>query len=142
MPWAFSRAGLIAGIIGTLVCGMFGSHCIHLLVITAQACCKKYHIPVLSFSETTEVVLTHGPERLRKYPKTGKVIVDLSLFVTYASIVSVYVVFLGETVQRIFATHFHLDYSVRIIILIIYIPVVLVTQVRIAKHMCFHLSSN
>lgn len=133
MPWAFSRSGLIAGLIGTLITGTICSHCMHLLVVTSQACCKKYHLPVLSFSETTEVVLLYGPESLRKYPKTGKVIVDLSLFLTYAGIVSVYIVFLGETVQRIFVTHFDLHYSVRIIILIIYIPIVVITQVKNSK---------
>uniref|UniRef100_A0A1A9UHH1 Amino acid transporter transmembrane domain-containing protein n=1 Tax=Glossina austeni TaxID=7395 RepID=A0A1A9UHH1_GLOAU len=61
MPMAFLNAGLVFGMIGTLLVGFLCTYCVHMLVKTSQDMCRELRVPALGFAETAEKVFEHGP---------------------------------------------------------------------------------
>ena len=65
MPMAFKNSGLILGVIGTVVTGMVCTHCMVILVRSAQTLYHRLKVPALGMGETAEAAFQSGPKRLR-----------------------------------------------------------------------------
>lgn len=72
MPMAFKSAGLLFGVLGTLVVGFLCTHCVHILVRTSHEVCRKTRTPALTFAGTAEKVFETGPPALRPYSNVAK----------------------------------------------------------------------
>lgn len=89
MPSAFSNAGYIPGLIGTILSGILCAHCLRILVnlnqhfkskfesnhlyyfqVSAQyELCKQNRVSFLSYRETMKLALEIGPHSLRCFSK-------------------------------------------------------------------------
>jgi solute carrier family 36 (proton-coupled amino acid transporter) len=66
MPFAFSNAGLAMGLMGTLFIGFICTHCVHIMVKSAQEMCWRHGIPSLDFGDIAENAFKYGPKKTRK----------------------------------------------------------------------------
>ncbi|KAF5271192.1 hypothetical protein FQR65_LT05336 [Abscondita terminalis] len=136
MPAAFKNGGLLFGFIGTVVIGFLCTYCIHLLVRASHEICRRAKIPSLGLAETCGGAFEYGPKSVRKFATSVRIMVDVSLVVTYFMITCVYIVFISESLQQLI--HYWLPettYSTRLYMLMIMGPLLLSSQVRELKHL-------
>uniref|UniRef100_A0A1B0A1Z2 Amino acid transporter transmembrane domain-containing protein n=1 Tax=Glossina pallidipes TaxID=7398 RepID=A0A1B0A1Z2_GLOPL len=133
MPMAFLNAGLVLGMIGTLVVGFLCTYCVHMLVKTSQDMCRELRVPALGFAETAEKVFEHGPIGLRKYSKFTRQFVDGSLMATYYAAACVYIVFIATSFRDVINCDLDLNWHVRIYIALTLIPCLFIGQIRELK---------
>ncbi|KAK3931407.1 Proton-coupled amino acid transporter-like protein pathetic [Frankliniella fusca] len=100
MPMAFMNGGLVFGFIGTFVIGFICTHCVQILVESAQTLCVRLRIPALDMSGTAEKAFSSGPRALRPYARIAGNFVTTSLFCTYYFGLSAYVVFMAESIKQ------------------------------------------
>lgn len=62
MPMAFMHSGLILGVIGTIVTGFVCTHCMVILVKSAQTLYFRLRIPAMGMGETAEAAFQAGPK--------------------------------------------------------------------------------
>ncbi|XP_055698941.1 proton-coupled amino acid transporter-like protein CG1139 isoform X2 [Phlebotomus papatasi] len=135
MPMAFKNAGLLFGGIGTIVVGILCTYCVHILVKTSHDVCKKGRVPSLGFAETVEKVFALGPQPIQKFANASKLFVDYALMATYYSAACVYIVFIATSFAKVINFELELDWDVRIYIALIFIPVLIMGQIRILKYL-------
>lgn len=136
MPLAFKNGGLLFGFIGTIVTGILCTHCVHMLVAASHEVCKRSKIPSLGFSETAGAVFNYGPERLRPFAPTAKIVVDVSLVITYFMGGGVYTVFICESMKQLMDFYYpDLHWSILVYMAIVLVPLVLSCQIRELKYL-------
>ncbi|XP_026291061.1 proton-coupled amino acid transporter-like protein pathetic isoform X1 [Frankliniella occidentalis] len=101
MPMAFMHGGLVFGFIGTFVIGFICTHCVQILVESAQTLCVRLRIPALDMAGTAEKAFSSGPRQLRPYATGAGNFVTTSLFCTYYFGLTAYVVFIAKSVQQL-----------------------------------------
>ncbi|KAE8741966.1 Proton coupled amino acid transporter [Frankliniella occidentalis] len=136
MPMAFSHSGLILGVVGTIVTGIVCTHCMVILVRSAQTLYFRLRIPTLGMGETAEAAFANGPKRLRPLATFARNFVKLSLFFCYAMSMSAYIVAIGSSVQQMVEQHSHKDIlDQRIYIVALMVPLIPMCQLRLLKHL-------
>ncbi|KAK4886997.1 hypothetical protein RN001_003268 [Aquatica leii] len=136
MPAAFKNGGLLFGFIGTVIIGFLCTYCIHLLVKASHEICRRGKIPSLGLAETCGGAFEYGPKSMQKFAGTVRVMVDISLVITYFMITCVYVVFISESLQQLIEYWFpETSYNTRLYMLMIMGPLLLSSQVRELKHL-------
>lgn len=133
MPLAFYNAGLVFGMVGTLVVGFLCTYCVHILVKTSHDICKVARVPSLSFSETAEKVFEYGPQPLRSWSNFAKQFVDGSLMATYYAAACVYIVFIATSFHDVINYDLGINWDVRIYIALTLIPCLFIGQIRNLK---------
>lgn len=101
MPLAFKNGGLVFGAIGTVLIGVVCTHCVHLLVRSAQKLCVRRRVPALDMSSTAEAAFLCGPPLLRPYATVARRFVTTALFCTYYFGLTAYVVFMAESIKQV-----------------------------------------
>ncbi|XP_011184169.2 proton-coupled amino acid transporter-like protein CG1139 [Zeugodacus cucurbitae] len=133
MPMAFKNAGLMFGLIATMVLGFLCTHCVHILAKTSQDICKDIRVPALGFSETAEKVFENGPKRLRSWSAFTKLFVDYGLMATYYATACVYIVFIATSFHDVLNYDTGLNWDIRIYIAMTVIPCLFIGQIRNLK---------
>lgn len=72
MPDAFRNAGLVVGLIGTMLMGVICTHCMHMLISCSHELCRRVQRSSLEFSEVTELAFQFGPQPLQKYSQIAR----------------------------------------------------------------------
>lgn len=75
----------------------------------------------------------YGPPWAKRWSNGAKVFVDYGLMFTYFSAGCVYIVFIANTFHDVINDLLDLDWSVRIYILIILVPILFIGQIRTLK---------
>ncbi|KAK9875545.1 hypothetical protein WA026_009353 [Henosepilachna vigintioctopunctata] len=101
MPMAFMHAGLLEGIIGTLLVGFLIAHTIQILVTASHKMCVLTRVPSLGFSDTAEAVFKNGPKPFRSCASSARLFVDIGLLMCYLFGNGVYMVFIADSLQQI-----------------------------------------
>ncbi|XP_026742220.1 proton-coupled amino acid transporter-like protein CG1139 isoform X2 [Trichoplusia ni] len=101
MPQAFARSGLITGIIATVVVGVLVTHCLHVLVRSQYAACKRLRVPLLTYPQSMSAALEAGPPPLRRFSASFATTVDIFLVVYQLGICCVYIVFIADNIKKI-----------------------------------------
>ncbi|KAK3910560.1 Proton-coupled amino acid transporter-like protein pathetic [Frankliniella fusca] len=136
MPMAFMHSGLILGVVGTVVTGFVCTHCMVILVRSAQTLYFRLRIPTLGMGETAEAAFANGPKRLRPLATFARNFVKLSLFFCYAMAMSAYIIAIGSSVQQLVEQHTYKDVlDQRIYIAALMVPLVPMCQLRLLKHL-------
>ncbi|XP_034251267.1 proton-coupled amino acid transporter-like protein pathetic isoform X2 [Thrips palmi] len=136
MPMAFRHSGLILGVIGTAVTGFVCTHCMVILVRSAQTLYFRMRIPTLGMGETAECAFQSGPKLLRPYATAAKNFVKISLFLCYALSMSAYIIFIASSIHQLvkqYAGHDPVD--TRVYIALLMVPLVPMCQLRLLKHL-------
>jgi len=135
MPMAFSNAGLVFGMVGTLIVGFLCTHCVHILVKTSQDLCKDARVTALGFAETAEKAFEYGPKKLRSWSNFAKQFVDYGLMGTYFAASCVYMVFIATSFRDVINYDFNLNWDIRIYIALTTIPCLFIGQIRNLKYL-------
>ncbi|XP_013161819.1 PREDICTED: proton-coupled amino acid transporter 4-like [Papilio xuthus] len=136
MPAAFKNSGLVAGLIGTILAGFICTHTVHILVRASQELCVIAKKPSMSFAETCGAAFTYGPKSIRSWGGAIKKLVDYSLFLTYFSVLCVYVVFIGSSFKEVLDVYVpSLQLSIQTYCALTLVPLVLICQIRNLKYL-------
>ncbi|CAH1963400.1 unnamed protein product [Acanthoscelides obtectus] len=140
IPRAFRTAGLVVGFLGTVIIGAICTHTVHILVRASQKVCVKVKTPSLDFAETAEEVFKTGPAFLRGWSSFARNSVDIALAATHLLGLSVYVVFIAETLLKLLAPYHppiaeHYTEWALYVKLIILLPLILCCQIKELKHL-------
>ncbi|CAB3258819.1 unnamed protein product [Arctia plantaginis] len=122
MPQAFARAGLVTGVIATVVVGALVTHCLHVLIQSQYAACKRLRVPLLSYPESMSTALEMGPRSLQRFSQPLATAVDIFLVVYQLGICCVYIVFIADNIKKMLDPHYTM--AVEIHMLIILIPLI------------------
>ncbi|XP_037948808.1 proton-coupled amino acid transporter-like protein pathetic [Teleopsis dalmanni] len=133
MPMAFYNAGLVFGMVFTLIVGILCTHCVHILVRTSQQVCKDTRVTSLGFAETAEKVFELGPKPFRPWSNFAKQFVDCALMATYYAAACVYMVFIATSFHDVINFDLKLDWDIRIYIAFTVIPCLFIGQIRSLK---------
>lgn len=123
MPDAIKNSGLLVGNIGLVFMAYVCIHCMHLLVENSQVLCRRTNSPYLAYADVAEKCFaTSSSERLKKWSKSARLIVNVFLCITQLGFCCVYFVFVAQNIQQVFDHYFgKVDYHV-------YMAVILVPQ--------------
>ncbi|GJQ88065.1 hypothetical protein Trydic_g12986 [Trypoxylus dichotomus] len=69
LPLAFMEAGLVAGLIGTILIGFFSTYCLHILLESKREICKRMSLPMVTYSIAFMLALRCGPKIFRSVSK-------------------------------------------------------------------------
>uniref|UniRef100_A0A1B6M4J2 Amino acid transporter transmembrane domain-containing protein n=2 Tax=Graphocephala atropunctata TaxID=36148 RepID=A0A1B6M4J2_9HEMI len=135
MPVAFKNGGLWVSMVGALFIGVVCTHCVHLLVLSSQTLAKRMKQPSLDYAGTAEAAFVTGPVRLRKYSVIVREFVDSALTITYYFGTTVYIVFIASTAKQIVESHWDVDISPRVYVLMTAFVIVPVGSIRRLKYL-------
>ncbi|XP_059475418.1 proton-coupled amino acid transporter-like protein pathetic [Neocloeon triangulifer] len=101
MPFAFSNAGLALGLIGTIFIGFVCTHCVHIMVKSAQELCWRHNIPALDFGDIAETAFKNGPQSLRPASGFARGFIQTLIVVVALGACCVYIVFVSSNLQQV-----------------------------------------
>lgn len=122
MPQAFARAGLVTGILATIIVGALVTHCLHVLVRSQYAACKRLRVPLLTYPQSMSAALEAGPPPLRRFAGSLATTVDVFLVVYQLGICCVYIVFIADNIKKMVDPYYTM--AVEIHMLIILVPLI------------------
>uniref|UniRef100_A0A146M9Q3 Proton-coupled amino acid transporter 1 n=2 Tax=Lygus hesperus TaxID=30085 RepID=A0A146M9Q3_LYGHE len=132
----FRNAGMVVGLVGTIIVGILCAHCTYVMVKCSQEMCKQLNRPFLGYTETVEVTMLHcANKKFSKYAGLIKKSVEGFMFFTYYGVNTVYIILVAESLQEIMENHLHLNWDIRLYILMVAIPIYLVGIVRNMKYL-------
>lgn len=67
MPQAFKESGLIAGLFGSIVLGIFYSYSVQMLVLSYRELCRRMKVSSMDFSDVCYYAFKVGPNRFQKF---------------------------------------------------------------------------
>ncbi|XP_072941679.1 proton-coupled amino acid transporter-like protein pathetic [Epargyreus clarus] len=136
MPSAFKNSGLLIGVIGTLLAGVVCTHTVAMVVRTSQRACVNAKKPSMGFAETCGAAFLYGPKSLQPWGGFVKTFVDYSLAATYASVLCVYVVFIGSSFKEALDVYYpETNLSIQAYCALTLVPLVLICQIRNLKYL-------
>ncbi|XP_046977465.1 proton-coupled amino acid transporter-like protein CG1139 [Vanessa cardui] len=118
MPQAFARAGLVTGIIATVLVGILVTHCLHVLVRSQYAACKHLRVPLLSYPESVATALGCGPHALRRFARPAALAVDIFLVVYQLGICCVYIVFIADNIKKVTDSYYVMAAEIHMLIIL------------------------
>ncbi|KAJ3662455.1 hypothetical protein Zmor_006803 [Zophobas morio] len=101
MPMAFANAGLFFGLFCTFAIGLICTYCVHVLVKSAHALCRRNRVPALGYAEVAEAAFLAGPRAVRQWAKFAKAMINLFLVIDLLGCCCVYVLFVAENIKQV-----------------------------------------
>ncbi|XP_068627000.1 proton-coupled amino acid transporter-like protein CG1139 [Battus philenor] len=135
MPHAFSKSGYAVGAIGTAVIGLLCTYCIHVLMDSCYALCKRRKVPSLTYTAAAEAALSEGPDWCKACAPYAAHVVNAFLLIYQIGTCCVYVVFVSENIQFVLKKQFGFNVSVTDVMLWILLPLILINWVRDLKYL-------
>jgi len=136
IPDGFKNAGMVLGVIGTVVVGILCTHCTYVMVKCSQQMCHMLNKPFLSYTETCETAFLHcAHKKFARYAGLVKKSVEGFMFFTYYGVNTVYILLVATSLQKIVESHVDVHLNIRVYILVIAIPIFLVGIVRNLKYL-------
>lgn len=135
MPYAFKNAGLWFGLAATLSVGIICTYCVHILVKCAHILCRRRQIPSLGFADVAEMAFLDGPQKLHKYSRLIRFIVNVFLVTDLLGCCCVYIVFVALNVKQLYQHYTGAEYDIRIYIVALLLPLIIVNLIRNLKYL-------
>ncbi|XP_969657.2 proton-coupled amino acid transporter-like protein pathetic isoform X2 [Tribolium castaneum] len=101
MPMAFANAGLFFGLFCTFAIGSICTYCVHILVKSAHALCRRNRVPSLGYAEVAEAAFLAGPQSIRPWAKFAKAMINLFLVIDLLGCCCVYIMFVAENIKQV-----------------------------------------
>ncbi|KAK9875546.1 hypothetical protein WA026_009354 [Henosepilachna vigintioctopunctata] len=135
IPLAFKNAGLMVGLVLTILAGLLMLHTVQILIEASHHMSTLTRVPSMGFSDTAEAVFKHGPKPFRRWSTFARLFVDIGMALTYLSGNGVYIVFIGDSLEQI--THYFFpNYNIPSIWLILIVTALLIFFCQI-RHLKF-----
>ncbi|CAG9130323.1 unnamed protein product [Plutella xylostella] len=132
MPEACRRTGVLWGIIGIILIGVFATYCIHILIKSQYVICRKKRTGYLSYQKSMGIAAETGPKFLRWSSKCFPMLVEIMLLIWQLGVCAVYVVFVAENIKQV-ADVYGAVYGIRIHICFLLIPLIIVDLIKSLK---------
>ncbi|XP_063373014.1 proton-coupled amino acid transporter-like protein CG1139 [Cydia amplana] len=132
MPDGFRRMGLIAGVIGLILIGVFATYCIHMLIAAQYILCKRAKKGYMSYSRSIRTATESGPVSCRWLSRFLGKFVNAVLIVWQLGLCCVYSVFVAENVKQV-CDYYGFEYSIRLHILMGLIPLLILNMMKSLK---------
>ncbi|XP_072931462.1 proton-coupled amino acid transporter-like protein acs [Epargyreus clarus] len=118
MPQAFARAGLVTGVLATVLVGVLVTHCLHVLVRSQYRACKRERVPLLSYPAAAATALAAGPAPLRRLARPTALAVDIFLVVYQLGICCVYIVFIADNIKKVCDPYYEMNVKIHMLIIL------------------------
>ncbi|XP_067003584.2 proton-coupled amino acid transporter-like protein pathetic [Anabrus simplex] len=135
MPLAFYNAGLLTGILSTIVIGFVCTYCVHILVKCAHILCRRTQVPSLGFADVAEAAFVSGPPAVQKWSGVASGCINLFLVVDLIGCCCVYIVFVAENIKQVVHYHTDNDWPIQYYMAILAPLLVLLNLVRNLKYL-------
>ncbi|XP_039281263.1 proton-coupled amino acid transporter-like protein pathetic isoform X3 [Nilaparvata lugens] len=136
MPFAFKHAGVIEGLISTIIVGLICAHGTHLLVKTSQRMCQTLKKTSLGYADTVEAVFSSSRHtRLQSKASLVRKTVNMFLFLTYYGAEMSYVVFIAATLKEVTYHNLGYDMNIRLYMIMAIPPLLIIGTVRSMKYL-------
>ncbi|XP_017764888.1 PREDICTED: proton-coupled amino acid transporter-like protein pathetic [Eufriesea mexicana] len=138
MPIAFKNAGLLVGVLATILVAFVCTHCAYILIKCAHVLYHKTRRTEMSFADVAEVAFATGPQWGRKFAKPIRYLIQISLFATYFGTCSVYTVIVAANFNQIIK-HYKEEgsgeFSLRLMTACLLIPMILLSWIPNLKYL-------
>ncbi|XP_058457178.1 proton-coupled amino acid transporter-like protein pathetic isoform X2 [Malaya genurostris] len=135
MPIAFSYAGLVGGIIATILTALICTHCAYVLVKCAHTLYHRNKTTTMTFAEIAQVSLENGPEWGRRWSKFIPQCITYGLFVTYFGTCAVYTVIIATNFQQVIEHYLGSEVNLRLMIALLLLPLILLSWIPNLKYL-------
>ncbi|KAK3932263.1 Proton-coupled amino acid transporter-like protein [Frankliniella fusca] len=135
MPHAFNNAGLIVGLIGTVIIGSVCTYCLHVLIRCQYILCQRARLPVLNYPDTMRLALQGGPTKLRWFARYSTPVVDTFLVAYQLGICCVYIMFVSENMKQVVDAWTKTDTALKYYMLALLLPLILLNYIRNLKYL-------
>ncbi|XP_077301348.1 proton-coupled amino acid transporter-like protein acs [Arctopsyche grandis] len=135
MPNAFSHAGWLVGIVGTILIGLLCTYCIHVLIKAEYELCKRRRVPSLTYPQVAEEALKEGPNWCKAVAPYAGHVVNAFLLIYQIGTCCVYVVFVSENIKSVVDLHMGVETSIKLYMTIILLPLIFINWVRSLKYL-------
>lgn len=135
MPVAFSYAGLVGGIVSTILTAIVCTHCAYVLVKCAHTLYRRTHKTAMGFSDVAEVAFSNGPAWGKPFASVTKYSILYCLFLTYFGTCSVYTVIVANNFQQVIEHYVGYEVSLRLCIAALLIPLILLSWIPNLKYL-------
>ncbi|XP_065348596.1 proton-coupled amino acid transporter-like protein pathetic [Cloeon dipterum] len=135
MPIAFKHSGLTMGVFATVLVAIICTHCSYILVKCAHRLYVRTRVTAMSFAEVSTVAFKNGPAWSRPYAQLSRMIILVSLFLTYFGTCSVYIVIIANNFQQVIEQYTQAYLDQRIYIAAFLIPLILLSWVPNLKYL-------
>ncbi|XP_017781864.1 PREDICTED: proton-coupled amino acid transporter-like protein CG1139 isoform X2 [Nicrophorus vespilloides] len=143
MPLAFANAGLGFGLFCTFMIGLICTYCVHILVKSAHALCKKTRVPSLGFAEVAEAAFLSGPTFLHKWSRFAKAMINLFLVIDLLGCCCVYIVFVSKNTKQVVDYYTESDLDLRYYMAALLPLLILMNLIRNLKYLApFSMMAN
>nr|XP_018900084.1 PREDICTED: proton-coupled amino acid transporter-like protein CG1139 [Bemisia tabaci]XP_018900092.1 PREDICTED: proton-coupled amino acid transporter-like protein CG1139 [Bemisia tabaci]XP_018900100.1 PREDICTED: proton-coupled amino acid transporter-like protein CG1139 [Bemisia tabaci] len=134
MPKAFSNAGYLLGIIGTLAVGALSTYTMQMLVRSEYELCKKRRVPRMTYAQTFEAAFAEGPKTFRPLAGAAGVACKIILFLFQGGACCVYIVFVAENLKAVGDQYFGKT-DIRLYMAYLLGPLILICWLRNFKYL-------
>ncbi|XP_055621307.1 proton-coupled amino acid transporter-like protein pathetic isoform X2 [Toxorhynchites rutilus septentrionalis] len=135
MPIAFSYAGLVGGILATVLTALICTHCAYVLVKCAHTLYHRTKSTAMTFAEVAEVALDNGPQWGRGWGKFVSKCITYGLFVTYFGTCAVYTVIIATNFQQVIEHYTGTEMNLRMTIALLLVPLILLSWIPNLKYL-------
>ncbi|RZF47992.1 hypothetical protein LSTR_LSTR002058 [Laodelphax striatellus] len=101
MPMAFKNAGLLAGLLGTVLIGYICTYCVHMFVKCAQILCERKTVEKIGFQKVVELSFLEGPPAMMKFSRAAGTTVMAALLMELLGCCCAYVVFVAKSLKQL-----------------------------------------
>ncbi|XP_017887753.1 proton-coupled amino acid transporter-like protein pathetic [Ceratina calcarata] len=138
MPIAFKNAGLLLGVLATILVAFVCTHCAYILIKCAHILYHKTRRTEMSFADVAEVAFATGPKWARRFSKPIRYLIQISLFATYFGTCSVYTVIVAANFNQIiehYKDEGSGEFSIRLMTAILLVPMILLSWIPNLKYL-------
>ncbi|XP_026727945.1 proton-coupled amino acid transporter-like protein pathetic isoform X2 [Trichoplusia ni] len=138
MPKAFKRAGLVFGVLFTILVAVVCTHCSYVLIKCAHVLYYRTRKSQMTFPEVGKAALETGPVSVQKFGNTFRSFILISLFITYFGVCSVYSVIVAKNILQVVVYYMGIDeetVELRIFILALVVPLIIMAWVPNLKYL-------
>ncbi|KAJ1525360.1 hypothetical protein ONE63_010177 [Megalurothrips usitatus] len=134
MPQAFYHAGYAVGLLGTAIIGFICTYCVHILIQSEHAICKRRKVPSLNYHEIAREGFNEGPPIFKRMSKMAEYCEHTFLCIYQMGTMSVYTVFIANSLYVVVKAH-GVDIDIRLYMCMLLVPLILINFVRNLKYL-------
>lgn len=135
MPYSFKNAGLMFGLLGTVIVGFICSHCTYILVKSSQELSFQLKKSHLNYPETSEATFEYALKgKLQNFTNFSRKLTNMCILLPNYGVGVIYILLAAATVKQVFENHTDYELNIRWYILFIMIPLLPVGTIRRMKY--------
>uniref|UniRef100_A0A6P7GCN1 Proton-coupled amino acid transporter-like protein CG1139 isoform X2 n=1 Tax=Diabrotica virgifera virgifera TaxID=50390 RepID=A0A6P7GCN1_DIAVI len=134
LPEAFKLAGMITGIISTILIGLLSTYCLRILVRSQYILCKRKRVGLLTYPETMEYACEVGPKFFQRCVPYAGGITNFFLVTFQVGTCCVYVVFIAVNIKFVGDQYTDPHIAYAYYVLMFFIPLLAIMMVKNLKY--------